>query len=236
MDIRKNTKEFLSPAGTDPWKKTLSYLENLDAKLEAAERDLNYYDLYKIVSVVDNEEQLYSAKAALYPNTALIINAAQRISLDGESYKRGDLIVRTNDGSYTHVKSEAGGFWAPSQLTKSGTEQSANTYQLQYSWNSATPSDGTKILTSDGKTFEEGKIYDTPTDPVTNISLKYDVEGQMQIYGLSITEQKPFSFTAIKRANQVIWPVVKCFAANNEEVACEVRYTYDDATNTITYQ
>lgn len=109
MDIRKNKKDFLGPKGNS-WETTLGYLKQLDSKLETEERDLNYYDLYKIVSVVDSEEQLYSAKASLYPNTALIINAAQRITLDGESYKRGDLIVRKNNGSYTHVKSEAGGY------------------------------------------------------------------------------------------------------------------------------
>lgn len=247
MDIRKNKKDFLGPKGNS-WETTLSYLKQLDSKLETEERKLNYYDLYKIVSAVDSEEQLYSAKASLYPNTALIVNAAQRITLDGESYKRGDLIVRLNDGSYTHVKSEAGGYWAPNKLTKptgtSETQESANTYQLQYVWGTDTISpDGEKTLTPDGNT--------NPTDladkPVKTISLDYKVEGQMQIYGLSkianTDEERKlgFSFTAITRKDennqdQVIWPIVKCFDSNNEEVACEVCYTYDKDTKIITYQ
>ena len=253
MDIRNNKKEFLGPEG-ESWQKTLDYLEQLDNKLGAAERDLNYYDLYKIVSVVDSEEQLYSAKASLYPNTALIINAAQRISLDGESYKRGDLIVRKNDGSYTHVKSEAGGFWAPNKLTKSTgkstTQESANTYQLQYSWNSEEPSNGTTktlIANNDGTGTTDPSNLENK--PARTINLNYNVEGQMQIYGFSkvATEAKdrtPFEFSLITRKDsndqyQIIWPLVKCFGANNEEVACEVRYTYtydsNKHTGTITY-
>lgn len=72
----------------------------------------------------------------------------------------------------------------------------------------------------------------------------------MQIYGLSkvATEAKdrtPFEFSLITRKDsndqyQIIWPLVKCFDANNEEVACEVRYTYtydsNTHTGTITYQ
>lgn len=72
----------------------------------------------------------------------------------------------------------------------------------------------------------------------------------MQIYGLSkvantAEEKTPFSFSLITRQDnngqyQIIWPLVKCFAANNEEVACEVRYTYtydsNTHTGTITYQ
>lgn len=67
----------------------------------------------------------------------------------------------------------------------------------------------------------------------------------MQIYGLSKVAETadkriPFKFTAITRMNkdnkeEVIWPVVKCFAANNEEVACEVRYTYTESSKEIAY-
>lgn len=252
MDIRKNKKDFLGPKGNS-WETTLSYLKQLDSKLETEERKLNYYDLYKIVSAVDSEEQLYSAKASLYPNTALIVNAAQRITLDGESYKRGDLIVRLNNGSYTHVKSEAGGYWAPNKLTKltgtSETQESANTYQLQYVWGTDTISpDGEKTLTpNNGGTTDPSDLADKP---VETINLNYAVEGQMQIYGVSKVattkeQQTSFNFPLVVRKDennqyQIIWPVVKCFAANNEEVACEVRYEYqydsNTHTGTITYQ
>jgi hypothetical protein len=231
MDIRNYDRTYLSSNGSTDWSQIVSFLIELDQKLEFKERQLQYYDLYKFIRTVDSEDQLAAAESALYPNTAFIVNSAQKITKGSETYVRGDIVIKMNDGTIKHVPAQSGGFWYPYRLYKIGEESSVNTYQLCYAWSDSAPTGDVRTISAKSKEDNPNltPIGDEQISYKKTI-LQYDAEKQSNIYGLSFNSGDPFEVSAVKDGDNTIYPVAKCYAANGEEVICDLKYTFDGTT------
>ena len=96
-------------------------LDFLDRKLNQVHRDVNYWDIYKISAAVTDPNLFQSVWNSLTPNSALVINTSS-ITIGYQTFNRGDIVLKSNDGSQIIVRAENGGIYYPSSLTVNGNE------------------------------------------------------------------------------------------------------------------
>jgi hypothetical protein len=135
-------------------------MENIDFlynKIQACTRDVSYFDLYKISTIVNQPSELQAQINALPSYHSLIINTPI-ITGDGNRYNAGDIIVKMNDGTFTHIEAQRGGIFYPSKITKLNKNDNNYSYQFQFSYESSAPAKSeepvtaTRIETIDGVT------------------------------------------------------------------------------------
>lgn len=97
-------------------------MDFLDQKLNTAQRNINYWDIYKISASVTNADLFSTTWNSLTPNSAMIINTSM-ISVGDTTYNRGDVVLKDNDGNPILVKAENGGIFYPYMITKNDANQ-----------------------------------------------------------------------------------------------------------------
>lgn len=116
-------------------------LECLNRHLNSAYKTLTYWDLYNISDSVDDAASLNAKINSLLPNSALVINA-EEITNNDETYRRGDVILKLNNGTYKTIRAQSSGYYFPSQIY---TEDGNNYLQFSYI-SGVTPTNDTATL------------------------------------------------------------------------------------------
>lgn len=201
-------------------------LSIVNENLEKTQRNLTYFDVYKFYSTITSESEFVSKINELPPNMATIINTTY-FTYDKQSYKQGDVVVRDNNGELIHVESISGGYYYPSALEKSNSDQ---TYTLHYSY-SVTPATEGETTIGKGEASKTIKIEGLET------------EGSSNIYGfifnkseVSAEHKWTFSFEAAhSTGGELIRPMIKMYSKGGEEVYVDFTITLSNADNKYVY-
>ena len=177
-------------------------LECLNRHLNSAYKTLTYWDLYNISDSVDDAASLNAKINSLLPNSALVINA-EEITNNDETYKRGDVILKLNNGTYKTIRAQSSGYYFPSQIT---TEDNGTNY-LQFSYISGiSPTDGTRELTN-SLLEEPYKQIRIPLSVNESSTVCYNIWSQ-------ITQlAQPINYKMVNSTK--VQPVIKTFISTN---------------------
>lgn len=134
-------------------------LQYLDQKIEATTREVTYWDLYKISTVLVDANAFYSSLNNLLPYSSMVINTLVTNTEDGD-LNPGDIVVKNNNGSHDIIRAERGGIFYPSSIVASPS-QNNYTYTINYSYSASAPSKAE--ATSTRKTNENGSNVEPPT-------------------------------------------------------------------------
>lgn len=102
-----------------------TYIQELDAHLDALERVNSYWDMIRIADVANSASQIQSKINSLLPNTSLIINTNE-----DSNYKKGDIVVKKYDNSTILIPAGNTITYQPVSLTTDNTNIYIN-YQYQ---------------------------------------------------------------------------------------------------------
>lgn len=134
-------------------------LQYLDQKIEATTREVTYWDLYKISTVLVDANAFYSSLNNLLPYSSMIINTLVTNTEDGD-LNPGDIVIKNNNGSHDIIRAERGGIFYPSSIIASPS-QNNYTYAINYSYSAIAPSETEAI--SKRKKNEDGSNVEPPT-------------------------------------------------------------------------
>lgn len=179
-------------------------LECLNRHLNSAYKTLTYWDLYNISDSVDDAASLNAKINSLLPNSALVINA-EEITNNDETYKRGDVILKLNNGTYKTIRAQSSGYYFPSQINT--TESGANYLQFSYV-SGVTPEEGTKELTNSllEKPYKQIQIPLTLHDKAV---VCYNIWSP-------ITElTAPIEYKLVGETKVKVQPIIKTFISTN---------------------
>lgn len=183
-------------------------LECLNRHLNSAYKTLTYWDLYNISDSVDDTASLNAKINSLLPNSALVINA-EEITNNDETYKRGDVILKLNNGTYKTIRAQSSGYYFPSQMI----EGDNGTRYLQFSYISGkSPTDGTQELTN-SLLEEPYKQLHIPLEVNDTASVCYNIWSP-------ITQlEQPINYNIVNGTK--VQPVIKTFLATNNGTSFE---------------
>lgn len=155
-------------------------LDFLDRKLNQVHRDVNYWDIYKISAAVTDPNLFQSVWNSLTPNSALVINTSS-ITIGDQTFNRGDIVLKSNDGSQIIVRAENGGIYYPSSLTVNGNE-----WTLGYSFTQGQITTGTASVD-----VSDGLSTDAVASPYENINFTGIVnQSKQSIYAYDFSFDK----------------------------------------------
>jgi hypothetical protein len=120
--------------------------ENIDflyKKIQQCSREISYYDLYKINTIVNNSAELQSKINSLNAYSSLVINT--NIQEQDFLYNIGDLIFKNGDGTISTIKAQRGGIFYPSKVIREGTGTS---YSIEFKYSSTPPKEETSTTTT----------------------------------------------------------------------------------------
>ena len=145
----------------------INAITELRQELSKVSKNISYLDIYNIIDVVEDKNDLSAKMSSLTNNSSLVINT-EPFDLLGTTYNTGDIILKLASGKTIHIKAQAAGLFYPSELA---SDENGN-YTLIYNYSSVAPLDQ--------------RIKQTKYDkPYTTMS--FTVEGsseQVSIYGI----------------------------------------------------
>jgi hypothetical protein len=116
-------------------------IEYLYHKIENCTRNITYFDLYKINSVLNNATEFESKVNALPPYSSMVLNTFVSLTGTNTSYNIGDIVIKNIDGTHEVIAAQRGGIFYPSSIQKASLSDSENfTYDFMFSYQSAEPS------------------------------------------------------------------------------------------------
>lgn len=194
-------------------------LDFLDKKLELAQKQLTMFDFYRIVDSVENSNDFQSKVDQLTPNSGLVVS--EPFSTSAGSFGRGDIIYKYENGTTITIKAERAGIYYPSAIK---FDSDNNIYNIIYQYSDSEP---TKLASK-----EEG-------DFAKQMSFKINSPEQAaSVYGLSFIRSEAtglsVNFKAVTVDMTIIYPIIKSFDINNEEVYWDYKLnltTTDEGTN-----
>lgn len=205
--------------------KNINYLYS---KVKQVSKNLTFWDLYKISSVVTDKKDLQPISNALLPFTSAIINTPSAF-VDGDTYAVGDIIVKNQDGTTEHIRAERGGIFFPQKITR---DSNSYNYTIDFILKSNEPVKATSEISGSQGTGDEADKY------VWNASENYTsgVQFQNLVGGAgespyNIVYNSPFPNdgivfpTAKTDENENIQPIVKGYSSNGEEVYWDLKVT-----------
>ena len=201
----------------------LENLNHIEEKIKACTRNLTYFDLYRITSVVTDAKQLNSQIGSLAPYSSLVINTPINDG-EGKQYNQGDVLIKYADGSIEHIEAQSGGVFYPQSIEKT----SSNSYKIKFAFASSAPSEEENHAESTGNTqtakYAKNMFYDFGVDEVKS---PYN-------YTYS-TNSIATTFTAAKSSNSntPIDPIIS-LSFDGEEVYTDMEYSYNEVTNQYT--
>jgi hypothetical protein len=125
-------------------------------KIEKCTRNITYFDLYKIASVLNNDAEFESKVNELPPYSSMILNTPVQLTGTNTSYNIGDIVVKNPDGTHEVIAAQRGGIFYPSSIQRINADDDNYTYNFMFSYQSAEPN--INILTINDKNT-------TPTTP-----------------------------------------------------------------------
>ena len=202
--------------------KNINYLYS---KVEQVSKNLTFWDLYKISSVVTDKKDLQSISNALLPFTSAIINTPSAF-VDGDTYAVGDIIVKNQDGTVEHIRAERGGIFFPQKITK-GTNN--YNYTIEFTLKSNEPEQVIEPLVIDD--LDPNKkptgTWDASSEYKSKIQFKDLIVGAgASPYNIVYITFSDMSFLKAKdNENNDIQPIVKGYSSNGEEVYWDLKVT-----------
>lgn len=193
-------------------------IEFLNNKLNAATRELSVYDFYNISVVIENRNNFNTIINNLIPGQAAIIGAESFTDATGESYSRGDIILKLPDYTLHHIAGIRGGLFYPSKLE---LESNDNSYTLTFTNTILEPTDGESKISSNNNIWtvssEEVKKNITFKTIATNTTRSpYNVQG--------VPSNNIVTFHNV---NTNVDPIIKCYFNNMEEIYCTYNINKD---------
>lgn len=208
------------PANHTDIMKNITYLYN---KMQACTRNVTYFDLYKINTVINNSSDFESQVSALEPYSTAIVNT--RFSRPEGEYSPGDLVVKNIDGTTTTIFAQRGGIFYPQTIIKDSDVDQNYTYNFIFAFREKAPDTGSEEVSTkdDDKTWNveyaskltfEELSGGAPKSPYNKVVKKPDA-------GWSATSDEiTITLTAAKTEDEspiYIDPIVHCYA-NTEEI------------------
>lgn len=148
-----NTKTFTYPFRAGSSSDFAQILNNLNSKIDDIKKRVSYFDFYNITGAVTDSSSFASQLNSLPLNQALVINT-NPFYHEKTDYSPGDIVIKNYLGEIYHIKAQTGGVYYPKKLT----QNSDNTYTLQYEFS------------GDAPTAENGVITTDPNDENTKVS------------------------------------------------------------------
>ena len=201
--------------------KNITYLYN---KMQACTREVTYFDLYKINTVINNSSDFESQINALEPYSTAIVNT--RFSTPTDEYSPGDLVIKNIDGTTTTIFAQRGGIFYPQTVVKESNDEQNYTYDFVFAFRESAPETSSKEVATkdkDNKTWKveyasslifENLAGGTPESPYNNVVKQPDS-------GWSATSDEiRIKLDAAKTKTKTqsnIHPIIHCYA-NKEEI------------------
>lgn len=207
--------------------KNINYLYS---KVKQVSKNLTFWDLYKISSVVTDKKDLQSILNALLPFTSAIINTPSAF-VDGDTYAVGDIIVKNQDGTTKHIRAERGGIFFPQTITRGGGSNNYN-YTIDFTLKSNEPEKVTTASAIEGSS----NIWDASSKYTDKIQFKNLVGGAGESPYNIVYSDSPFPNMIFDAAatidnptesngNKIIHPIVKGYNSSGEEVYWDLEVT-----------
>ena len=109
-------------------------IQLIQDRIDAIQKELSYWDLYKITSKVKAPEELDSVYNDLIIGQSLVIECESFTSNNGDSLHRGDVIVKLSSGDAALVYAVNSGYYYPSMSTTTD-----NQLQIDYEYREGQP-------------------------------------------------------------------------------------------------
>lgn len=207
----------------------MTNIEYLYQKIKQCTRNVTYFDLYKINTIITQSSEFESQVNALEPYTTAIINS--HIATATTSYSPGDMVVKNIDGTISTIFAQRGGIFYPKQIVKHSTDESNYTYEFLFAFQPASPATASAIATYDSITNTWNADYAkniafssmksaAPVSPYNNVLHKPEAgwasseEDQIAVVSEELQINVNADFT---QNNTPIDPIIHCYA-NNEEI------------------
>jgi hypothetical protein len=126
-------------------------IEHLYKKMKQCTRNVTFFDLYKINTIITQDSEFEAQINALEPYSTAIINS--NITTSNQVYSPGDMIVKNIDGTTSTIIAQRGGIFYPKQVTKVTSDNNNFSYDFTFYFKSAAPATGS----SSADAFEGGK-------------------------------------------------------------------------------
>lgn len=124
--------------GKDSFQKNL---ELINSRINTIQKELSYWDLYRITHTVTSEQSFPSVISSLAVGESAVINC-KTFDYSNQRYHRGDVVVKISDSTEVLVPAINTGVYRPTKL--SPIESGSNTYQIEYEYTEAVE-DGDKV-------------------------------------------------------------------------------------------
>lgn len=179
----------------------------LNNTLHEEELALTTYDVMKITQTVSGSNEFGQAKASLGFNDALIVNSLTEFSIGSESFKRGDIVYKDNNGEYHTIKSQTAGYFKPESYD-------ATKHILSFTYEVSNPS---------GIRAENFEIYKDPG--VYNIREDFSAGMAIKEYLFNNCKTE-VNFSGGKKELSIFPTVEFCYKDDNQlEHLVEIDYT-----------
>lgn len=199
----------------------------LDQKINNLQKDLTYWDIFRIREQITDNEDTEAKFTALAPGESLIFNKTyteEIKSLDEKTYvlSRGDVLIKTLDETAVLVKAINQGMYYPSQIIKNEDDS----YTITYAFDTSAPVEGTvaEIAVDDEDPLEQ------PAKQIKATGFEDPVMAQpYSIY--KALSSNPITFPQIIVDNIPITPIIKFFTGDYEEIYCDYTLGTDNGDN-----
>jgi len=203
-------------------------LELLNKRISAIQKDLTYWDLYKITTSAKTPAEAAAKISQLAIGESIVIDSAT-FSLGGISLSRGDTITRLIDGTLLKIPALTTGFYYPKKISVTD-----NIYTLTYGFTDKEPNSTAAELVKDVE-LEDPHVVETFKIASTGASHVYGeyvnlTENHTQITDGIYSWAYRFNIEHGDDPNNTVRPIVKFFDSSNEEVYLDFKLTADSTT------
>ena len=120
-------------AGEETFSKNIQLIQD---RINAIQKELSYWDLYKITSKVTDPSELDSVYNDLIIGQSLVIECKSFTSNNGDSLHRGDIIIKLSSGEAALIYAVNSGYYYPSLSTTEDDQ-----LQIDYLYKEGQPED-----------------------------------------------------------------------------------------------
>lgn len=180
-------------------------LSELNNKIDSVKKQITYLDVYNISDTVTDKNTFNAKVNALMNNSSLVINTTP-FFVNNKLYKTGDIILKNNYGDIIHIKSQSGGIFYPSSVTK----DDSNNYAIQYEFSESSPSEETCTVAVNTPATLAKQITFTNLTSIDNNS--------NYVYGVwQKVSSNIFNIDIFKKDSTSIQPYIKFFISSDTE-------------------
>ena len=160
-------------------------MEYLNRKLSVLRKTITSWDTYQINEVVTDKNILASRIASLTPNSGLLVNLSQSLTINGEPYGRGDIVYADSQGTRSRIPAKSGGYYYPYAISslvndeEGGEEVGTASLQIEYHFAANNPSEGESII-------KTSSSIPGPT-PAKTMKANVALEGDNAVYNTNYT-------------------------------------------------